>query len=515
MKFSSRGGPSGPPSAIASVSRAAVLLALIALVSACARHAPPSVAPPRNPAAVRALQSDLDRIFDIPLLGHALVGVEVRSLATGERLYTRNAARFVMPASNMKILTMSASAERLGWDYRFETTLVSDATVEDGILRGDLVVVGSGDPSINSRDDRARAVFDEWAAQLSAAGIRAVDGRLIGDDDAFDDEGLGPGWSWDYLAYGYAAPIGALQFNEDLVQVTLKPGSVPGAPAAVEIAPAESGLTLVNHVVTGEPNTSASIDLYRLPGRAELEVAGTIAAGAEPITRAAAVDNPTVFFVQALKAALIARGIDVRGEAVDIDDLGEGRPAAAGRRVLATSLSPPLAAIGTTLMKVSQNLYAETLLKTLGRGDRPGSTDRGRETVREVLTSWGVQPDGYIQSDGSGLSRYNYVTADAIVTILTHLYSDPRHREAFAAALPIAGRDGTIAGRLKGTRAEANVRAKTGSIANVRALSGYLTTRDGEPLVFSIIANHFNLPASTVDYAVDIAVETLANFTRK
>jgi D-alanyl-D-alanine carboxypeptidase/D-alanyl-D-alanine-endopeptidase (penicillin-binding protein 4) len=487
----------------------------VALVSACARHVPPAVAPPRNPAAVRALQSDLNRIFDTSLLSHALVGVEVRSLATGELLYTRNAARFVMPASNMKIVTMSASAERLGWDYRFETALVSDAPIEDGILRGDLIVVGSGDPSINSRDDRATTVFNEWAAQLKAAGLRAVDGRLIGDDDAFDDEGLGPGWSWDYLAYGYAAPIGALQFNENLVQVTLKPGNAPGAPAAVEIAPVESGLALVNRVVTGEQNTAASIDLYRLPSRAELEVVGTIPAGADSITRAASVDNPTAFFVRALKAALIARGIDVRGEAVDIDDLGEARPAAAGRRVLATSQSPPLAVIGTTLMKVSQNLYAETLLKTLGRGDRPCSTDRGRDVVREVLESWGVQPGGYIQSDGSGLSRYNYVTADAIVTILAHMYSDPRHRDAFAATLPIAGRDGTIAGRLKGTRAEANVRAKTGSIANVRALSGYLATRDGEPLVFSIIANHFNLPSSTVDYAVDVAVETLANFTRR
>jgi D-alanyl-D-alanine carboxypeptidase/D-alanyl-D-alanine-endopeptidase (penicillin-binding protein 4) len=487
----------------------------MALAPACARHATPVTTPARNPEAVRALQSDLTRVFDAALLGHALVGVDVRSLATGEMLYTRNARRFVMPASNMKIVTMAASAERLGWDYRFETALVSDAPIEDGILRGDLIVVGSGDPSINSRDDRVTAVFDEWAAQLKAAGIRAVDGRLIGDDDAFEDEGLGPGWSWDYLAYGYAAPVSALQISEDLVQVTVKPGAAPGTPAMVEIAPPESGLALVNRVVTGEKDTPVSIDLYRLPSRTELEVGGTIPAGAQAVTRTAAVDNPTVFFTQALRAALVARGVDVRGEAVDVDDLGEARPTAAGRRALARTQSPPLAVIGTTLMKVSQNLYAETLLKTLGRGDRPGSTDRGRAVVREVLEAWGVRPDGYLQSDGSGLSRYNYVTADALVTILTRMHADPRHRDAFTATLPVAGRDGTLASRLKGTRAEGNARAKTGSIANVRALSGYVATRDGEPLVFSIVVNHFNLPASVVDYAVDTAVETLANFTRR
>jgi D-alanyl-D-alanine carboxypeptidase/D-alanyl-D-alanine-endopeptidase (penicillin-binding protein 4) len=490
-------------------------LAAALLLPACARHAPPAAAPAPNPAAVRALQSDLSGVFEAALLDHALIAAEIRSLATGEVLYSRNATRLVMPASNMKILTMAASAERLGWDHQFETAFVSTAPVEGGILRGDLIIVGGGDPSINGRDDRITTALDTVAAQLKAAGILAIDGRVIGDDDAFEDEGLGPGWSWDYLAYGYATPVGALQVGENLVRVTVRPGSAPGAPAVVEMAPPESGLALVNRVVTGEKGAPASIDLYRLPGRPDLEVAGTIPMGDEPAMRTASADNPTLFFAQALRAGLVARGIAVRGAAVDIDDLGDTRPEHGGMRVLATIQSPPLSEIGTTLMKVSQNLYAETLLKTLGRGDHPGSTDRGRAVVREILESWGVRPGGYLQSDGSGLSRYNYVTAGAIVTILTHLWADPRHRDAFAATLPIAGRDGTLAGRMKGTRAEGNARAKTGSIANVRALSGYVSTQDGEPLVFSIVVNHFHLPAPVVDYAVDTAVETLANFTRK
>jgi D-alanyl-D-alanine carboxypeptidase/D-alanyl-D-alanine-endopeptidase (penicillin-binding protein 4) len=166
------------------------------------------------------------------------------------------------------------------------------------------------------------------------------------------------------------------------------------------------------------------------------------------------------------------------------------------------------------MMKASQNLYAETLLKALGaaRGDS-GSADAGRRAAAAVFTSWGIPPDGYVQADGSGLSRYDYLSADTIVAVLEHLYKDPRHKDAFLAALPVAGRDGTIASRMKATRAEANALAKTGSISNVRALSGYVRARNGESLAFSILANNFTIPPATVNYIADVAVETLANYS--
>ena len=166
-------------------------------------------------------------------------------------------------------------------------------------------------------------------------------------------------------------------------------------------------------------------------------------------------------------------------------------------------------------MKVSQNLYAETFLKTLGGQTARGNTVAWREVVRAVLTSWGISPDAYVQYDGSGLSRYNYVTADMLVAILTRMHRDPKHTERFKATLPMAGRDGSLAQRMKGSRAENNARAKTGSSSNVRALSGYVTTLDGELLAFSIIANHFHLPQSAIDAVTDLAVERLANFTRQ
>ncbi|MBA2302612.1 MAG: D-alanyl-D-alanine carboxypeptidase/D-alanyl-D-alanine-endopeptidase, partial [Acidobacteria bacterium] len=215
--------------------------------------------------------------------------------------------------------------------------------------------------------------------------------------------------------------------------------------------------------------------------------------------------------------ALSVRGIVVAGEAVDIDDVAaelmDGNET--DRRVLVTTHSAPLREVATVLMKVSQNQYAETLLKAVGaaRGGL-GTIGAGRRAAAETFTAWGIPTDGYVMSDGSGLSRYNYVAPSTITTILARMYADPRHREAFLATLPVAGKDGTLSTRMRRTRAEGNAAAKTGSIANVRSLSGFVKTRSGETLAFAILANDFVLPSATVNWIADLAVEILANFSR-
>src|SRR5262245_15993247 len=210
----------------------------------------------------RELAADLDRIFTAPVMEHGLWGVEVKSLDTGRVLYARNPRTLMMPASNMKILTLAAAAETLGWDYRFTTTLETAAPVEDGTLKGDLIVRGGGDPSINTRGKRADAVFDEWASGLKAAGITRIDGGVIGDASAFDDRRLGQGWSWDYLQDGYAAPVSALEFNENVATLSIRPGAKAGDPADLEL-PVATGLGLVYHVVTGENGTPTRITIDR------------------------------------------------------------------------------------------------------------------------------------------------------------------------------------------------------------------------------------------------------------
>ena len=515
---------------------AAIACALLLVVGAgCAERTPPRTAPPpvaapaptppavtpQQPApptasvhpAVGALAQELARIFDAPAFDRMQWGVLVQSLESGETLFSRNATKLLMPASNMKIVTLAASAERLGWDFTYETQLVTSAPVTNGTLNGDLVVVGSGDPTIGSRGGAATRVFEQWADRLLADGITTINGRIVADARAFDSEPLGAGWAWDYLAAYYAAGVSALQFNESTADVTVRPAASAGAPALIEVRPIESGLILDKQVTTSAGG-EADIEVSRLRGSNRLVVQGTIPVGAKDVVRAASVDRPALYFARMLRATLQAKGIRVSGEAGEYEDVYPVPPIGA-TRVLLSHRSAPLSEFARVLMKVSQNQYAETLLRTLGAKNGSGTAAAGHKVVREVLDGWGVTPEAYILADGSGLSRYDYLCAETLVKVLRQLYRDPRHREPFVATLPIGGQDGTIARRFVGTRAAGNVHAKTGSIANARALSGYITTTDGETLVFSVIANNFSQPQSVIDSTTDLAVERLANFARK
>ena len=235
-------------------------------------------------------------------------------------------------------------------------------------------------------------------------------------------------------------------------------------------------------------------------------------AGQRVATVSAAVENPTLYFTRALRAALMARGIPVSGDAVDADLLSSADPfrSPTTRRTLATHRSAPLTDIGRTFLKVSQNLYGELLVKTLGASAGAGTTAGGQQVIRDTLNAWGVPRDSYILADGSGLSRLNFVSAEALVTILEHMCKDPRQRQPLLNALPVGGEDGTLRNRLKAAWTLGQVHAKTGSIANARALSGFVTTRGGETLVFSIIANNFSLPAWRIERVIDLIVEILA-----
>jgi D-alanyl-D-alanine carboxypeptidase/D-alanyl-D-alanine-endopeptidase (penicillin-binding protein 4) len=487
--------------------RAARLFVLLALLASGVTAA----AQPRPDRAT--LRRDVSAVVSAPILARSHWSILVKSLDRGDVVFEENARKLVMPASNMKVFTMAAAAARLGWDYRFDTTLESGAPIINGILAGDLIVRGNGDPSIGSRGGLDGQAFDDWATQLHAAGISTIDGRIVGDDDAFDDEEIGSGWSWDDLAYSYAAPVGALTFNESLVTIASRPGASVGAAAVLDVTPRTHEFTIVNHVTTSEAGKPETLDVRRARGSSVLEVTGTVPLNGERVAvTSAAVENPTLFFARSLRSALIARGIQVSGEAVDRDLVAPDDPArlAAGLRVLARHQSPPLAEIGRTFLKVSQNLYGELLVKTLGKTAGEGSTARGQQVIRDALDGWGVPRDSYVLADGSGLSRTNFVSAEALVGILEHVYGDPEQRERFLQALPVGGKDGTLRNRLKAAWTVGQVHAKTGSIASARALSGYVTTRGGETFVFSIVANNFSLPAWRIERVIDLIVEILA-----
>ena len=482
-----------------------------AFVLTMALAALPRAEAQRPPAASIDLAADLDEIFSDGAIARALVGIRVESLRTGALLYERNGGKLVVPASNMKLVTMSVAAERLGWDYRFETRLEHTGRIENGALAGDLIVTGGGDPSIVSLDAGPSPVFSEWAEALWTTGVRHIDGRLIGDDNAFDDDGVGAGWAWDYLTAGYAAPSGALSYNENIVNVRIAPDRTEGEAAAITLAPPAKIFEIDNQVTTGPSESSPRIELVRLPFTTRLTVRGVVPLGGNTISRTMAVDNPTRFFVEGLAAAIAARGITIRGSVVDIDEIPDPPPAAL-RRVLARRESLPLSFLAGHFIKDSQNFYGEMMLKAIGRAAGGiGSTNSGRQAVRETLTKWNVPADAIVMYDGSGLSRYNYVTADAIVAILKHVWEDERLRGRFLALLPVGGYDGTLESRMKDSILNGRVQAKTGTISNVRSLSGFAETKSGEKLVFSMIANHFTASNAAIDGIVEKALIRLVD----
>jgi serine-type D-Ala-D-Ala carboxypeptidase/endopeptidase (penicillin-binding protein 4) len=487
---------------------AAFVLALTA--AACAPPAPP--ARPLTPPRV-TLQHDIDAVLAPPVLAHSSWGVLVKSLKTDETLYALNAGKLMMPASNMKIVTLAAAAEQLGWDFRYTTTVAAAGAIVNGTLQGDLVVVGSGDPSLVAADGMADRVFADWAGQLKQRGIRTISGRVIGDDNSVEEPALGIGWMWDDVPTEDSTSVGALQYNENALRVTVSPGPAPGDSPGVSLSVSSSGLTIVNQVTTGAAGTATSISMHRLPGSTSLALRGAIALGAPPRVLAVSVDNPTQFFANALRTALIANGIDVRGAAVDIDEVSDAP--ASGGTVIVSYQSPPLSTLAVRLMKISQNLYAESLLKTLAAA--PGvvpTAAAGWTAAQRIFDRWGIPPGSLIQRDGSGLTRYDFVTPEALVAILVHVDRDARLKGPFEASLPIAGRDGTLANRMKGTPADGNARAKTGSVTAVRGTSGYVTSADGEPLVFAILANNYDVPSSTITGAQDAIIVRLAQFRR-
>jgi D-alanyl-D-alanine carboxypeptidase/D-alanyl-D-alanine-endopeptidase (penicillin-binding protein 4) len=503
-------------------SAALALSVALAVSSACGARGGPRAATP-DAGALASLQRGLDALFLGPDLAHTTWGVRVESLDSGRVVYRLNDRKLLIPASSLKAVTLAAAAERLGWDFRFETRLETQAPLVDGTLAGDLFVVGDGDPSIVRNDDGVERgwspVFDRWAETLTAAGITRIDGDLVGDDRGFDAERYGVGWAWDDFGFGYSAPIGALQYNESAVGIRMSPAATVDAPATVEVSDPDSGLSVEHEVRTGEAGSDVDIDLFRFPGTPVLHVRGSIPLGREPIVRLAAVEDPTIYFVTALGRALAAHGITVTGRARAIDRGTTSASADAGapanppaRRVLATHRSAPLTDIGDRLMKVSQNLYAETLLKRIAPGPLR-SWRSARAELDAVLDAWGLPDDERIIWDGSGLSRRNFVTPALLVGVFRRMAGDPAHATPFAATLPLGGVSGSLEDRMKGTPAAGNARAKTGSMSQVRTLSGYVTTAPGERLVYSIMANGFDVPSARIDEVTDRAVAMLAGFT--
>lgn len=492
------------------------LWAALFILSSCAPTSsrPPALSPASaSRTADQQLRRDLAAIFTQPTIDHALWSVSVRSLKHDDTLYNLNASRMQTPASNMKLVSAAVAAEKLGWDYRYTTKIYATGQLTGGDLDGDLVVVSNGDPTINPRHPERWTVFDAWAKQLYATGIRRIGGQLIGDDSAFAEPGWAVGWAWDDLSLGYGTAVGALQYNENQVEVTVGPGMEPGARAIITVAPRGSGLILDHAVTTVAAGLPSGFTFERIPGSDMLRVTGQVAIGARAITADASVPNPTILYLNALREALARNGIFIGGNLLDIDDT-RVKPDYDKATLLLEDRSSPLTEIIDRCLKWSLNEYSETLLRSVAAATSEATAEAGLEVARDTLSKWGIGPELYVARDGSGLSRNDYLSADVLVQLLSAVWRDPRHVTPFRAALPVAGISGTLANQMKGTPAQGRVFAKTGSMSNVRSLSGYVMTLDDEPLVFSFMATGFHVPSSQIDAAMNQALLRLIRYPR-
>ncbi len=418
-----------------------------------------------------------------------------------------------MPASNQKILTSAAALMTLGPDFKFVTRVFRNGSVTDGVLQGDLIVQGQGDPTFYTKFyNDSTDPFRNWAKKLSDAGIKRIEGRVIGDDDHFEDASFGHGWSLNYLDTWYAVETGALQFNENYLDLRIAPPAT--ANGKVEITPnvASNYYQIVDQtrLSATEPN---SVRISRPFGSNVITVSGVVKAGTPPFERSPSIGNPTLFFATVLREVLISEGIQVTGEAVDCDTLENWSFRPENSTLLVSHDSPPLSEILRGLMKRSQNLYAETLVKTLGlESTGLGSFAAGKAVVQDRLEEMGIDSATYAFMDGSGLTRYNFVSPRQLVTILEHM-RESEHGKLWKSLLPIGGVDGTLRNRMKGTAAAGKVLAKTGTISNVRCLSGYVTTADGEELVFSFMLNGHLLSSRNADAVTDKVLSLLAEYS--
>ena len=485
------------------MTRSSALAALV-LLCACGPAAPVTApAPVRSPR--EAVRAGIDSLIADPVFRTAQWGVLVVDPERGDTLFSHNAGKLFMPASNQKILTGAVALAQLGADYRYRTVFAARGAVRDSVLEGDLLIFGRGDPSFSDRmRGDAMNAMREIADSLAARGITRIAGRLVSAANTFTDEPYGDGWPWDEFDYYYSAPVEELLFNESSTTYHLIGGARAGDSVRVRWQPdAPYPATRFELTTAGEATDTAThfrIQVVYDSLTRGYTLRGPVRAG-DSVTIDVAHHDPIAGFMAALREGLRQKGITV-AEA--------RRDTSAGVDTLFAFLSPPMREILPALEKRSQNQIGELLLKTLGlEKTGSGTADSGLAVLRRQLLDWGVERDGVIAADGSGLSRYNYLTPTTVVRVLDRMRRHPDF-SVFHDALPIAGVDGTIRNRMKGTPAAGNARAKTGYVSQARSLSGYLTTADGRQLIFSLLCNNFYVPVREVERAQDAIVVLLA-----
>jgi D-alanyl-D-alanine carboxypeptidase/D-alanyl-D-alanine-endopeptidase (penicillin-binding protein 4) len=481
----------------------------------------------KTPETLESLQKRIAATIDQPRYHAAMWGVKALSLDTGKVVFERNADKLFSPASNAKLYTMALALDRLGPDYRVKTSLYARGKpTREGALQGDLLVYGRGDPTINARlhGEDIYAALEPLAAALTNAGVKQITGDLIGDESYFRGPPYGSGWEWDDLQYYYGAEISALTINDNTLQLRVKPGDAIGAACRLSLFPATSHLTLSNRTQTVAKGQKRSINLRHPLAENVIYVSGQMPVDDPGYTDDVTMRDPAGLFAAFFKESLARHGITVSGSvrSVNWKDRESAPLDLKQWTELGSMESLPMRDIVREVQKPSQNLYADLMLAQVGAKFFPPGAENPAQTTEEAgikalnafLSEIGVAKGETFFEEGSGLSRDDLTTPNATVTLLAFM---GRHKNAeiYVKALPVAGVDGTLKSRMKGTAAAGNVKAKTGSLGWAGSLSGYVTTAAGEHLVFSLMLNRFHNadPNHSKTADLDAIAVMLAGFT--
>ena len=498
-------------------------VSLLALLALCRAVGPSLVAqaPPPKPRTTPLrgpLERRLAQLIDQPPFDRANWGIYAVD-DRGRVLYQRNPDRFYVPASNTKLVVTAAATVLLPADYRVRTSVYANGTVQNGVLQGDLVLYGRGDPTWSERCfgvdtlaagacDSAFTAIDAIAESIRARRIRRVTGRLVGDGSYFEPTLVHPAWNAFDLNWWYAAPVSGLGFHDNSVDFHIAPADSVDRPPVITWSPDVGLFTFENRArtVPADSGTTIGDNFFRRPGTWDIWAEGTVALGRKPWIESFALPDPNLYAARALAAALRRKGVSIEGGAASTTDSLAYR-AARSQPALAEFRGRPVGDMVFPILNTSQNWFAEMLLKILGRELKgEGSWEAGLGVERRFLMdSARVDSTAFALEDGSGLAAGNLVTPRAFVQILAFLRRHPK-RAPFLAGMPRSGQPGSLLKRFVGTTLEGRVVAKTGSIDRVNSLSGYIERADGRTITFSVQADTHAVPYQQMLAQIDSVV---------
>jgi serine-type D-Ala-D-Ala carboxypeptidase/endopeptidase (penicillin-binding protein 4) len=492
------------------------------------KSTPPTAAKAKKPhvaLATRKFGERADALLAAAPASKGEWGLLIIDAETGETLYELNTDKYFVPASNMKLFTTALALAKLGSDYRFHTTLETRGTVSpSGVLAGDLMLVGRGDPNLSNRkfpydlkeefDGPPEKMLAELADALVAKGVKEIVGDVVGDDSYFPREPYPSGWEIDDMVWEYGSAVSAIVVDDNTVALTLTAADSAGSPVQATVAPATPDFMVQNDVVTSAAETKSDLTLTREPNSKVVVIRGTMPARSAPRKLVLAIRDPGEHAAALLAQLLVQRGVKVSGtaRATHIAEAAGATP----RAVLAEHVSVPLGDSVKLANKISQNLHTEMLLRAAARNTAVWNTpDDLMKFPSDFYAAAGIAPGDVIQTDGSGLSRHDLVTPRAIVALLKYAQGQPWFAPYYA-SLPVAGVDGTLETLMKNTSSTGRIHAKTGSVEHVRTRSGYAETLGGRRLIFSFLSNNQGGKNHEASDALDgLCLAMIEEFDRK